>query len=56
METAAAATWRWPSSGNRSGEEAHGSDESFTYWGKRGFCATTLQDCKTWLVLADMVD
>lgn len=40
----------------RNGEEVHGSNESLTYWGKRGFHATTLQDCNTWLVPADMVD
>lgn len=38
------------------GEEVHGSNESLTYWGGRGFHITTLQGCNTWVVPADMVD
>lgn len=38
------------------GEEVHGSNESLTYWGGRGFHVTTLQGCNTWLVPSDMVD
>lgn len=38
------------------GEEVHGSNQSLTYWGGRGFHVTTLQGCNTWIVPADMVD
>lgn len=31
------------------------ANESLTYWSKRDFYATTLHDCNTWLVPADMV-